>query len=142
MIESARLAVFKEALNYLKRIVQRYEGADPQCQRSKACDALVLGDLIKQLNAKALLPLPASATVQGSFYQFYLKICAMDITSLCREHPPPPVQTRYSIISSQPADPDCVIADSISMWILRLRYTISGLDLANIPCSDAADDTN
>jgi hypothetical protein len=137
-IEQSRLATLERILAYLNTILQGYTSGERQCREYKGqhvfCDALVLGDLIRELKAIRLFPIPEAASLEISVANLLKALRDMRPTSLCQINSP------KKFTASSPAS--CVLQTRIYKELARLETQITGLRLPAIPPSAKRVDVN
>ncbi|KAJ9605307.1 hypothetical protein H2200_009964 [Cladophialophora chaetospira] len=137
-IELARLSTIQKLLDYLNKLIDCYSGSRKQCVSHKACDATVLGDLIQNLKAEGLYPVPDHATIDLPIETLWSTLGARRFTSLCHARPPtPPSATPYARAPKPNADPKCTIDSHFSNYLALLKLETLGLDLEEFPSANA-----
>jgi hypothetical protein len=71
-------------MDYLRDLLNSYMSDHQQCSCSQNCDAMVLGSLMKGLNARGLFPLPEADALAMSIKDLFSQLRTMNLASLCQ----------------------------------------------------------
>jgi hypothetical protein len=88
MVEESRNTNISALCGIIARAISKYQGSELICSTSHnpaACDAIVLGSLIKTLAANGLWPIPEPPYKDITITDVLLKIFKLTIVSLCDE---------------------------------------------------------
>ncbi|KAJ9605305.1 hypothetical protein H2200_009962 [Cladophialophora chaetospira] len=120
-----RWSTIEKILLCLQKTVDRYLTDTQQCRNdSKNCDTLVLGDIIKKLNANTLYPVPDAAPPELSVNALLADLGGIQYTSLCQ------IQNR-----SYYGTPSCNITTTFRAQLAQLESTVTGLNLTKFVSS-------
>ncbi len=121
-IEVARKTTIGRVLAYIATTLDDYRGPAKHCKDNKygnSCDAMVLGQLQRELRGQGLYPLPSSPYFGLSFNDLAAKLGKMNLTSMCEE-----MGNYYGYGSRQ-----CGIKRAIEHTLGGLRLCLKGLEL-------------
>ncbi len=99
-------------------MLDRYDSPMQQCQRHRACDALVLGSLIQKLKQGGLFPVPPPDAPTMSAKELFSFLRSLDIPSFCE------------LTGNHSKQQPCGVNNKLSD-VAWLRDPIHGLDLTS-----------
>lgn len=112
-------------LEVVKGTIKRYEGKRVNCPCAKhgpACDAMVLGSLIKSMVEYKVWPIPESPYQRFNLGEFWSIFSILDIKTLCSNGP----ACQWPSLLN-----DHGVCDSIEKKVDAIKDKVTGLDIKN-----------
>ncbi|KIW62924.1 hypothetical protein PV04_09812 [Phialophora macrospora] len=78
-----RVSTIDAAIDHLRDLLNSYMSDRQQCFCRQNCDAMVLGSLIKGLNARGLFPLAEAGALDIPIRELFARLRAMNVACLC-----------------------------------------------------------